>query len=101
MEPATHDDIWSNFLKYRPTLAEKIKSLRSSTSASAHLELRKNDKYACAMVRAHYLRAPDPLPRLGDIEAMAEYWKQYYNTALGAGTVTKYLVTWHRIVGEK
>jgi hypothetical protein len=101
MEPATHDDIWNNFLEFRPGLAEKIKSLRSSPAANAHQELERNDKYACAMARAHYLRAPEVLPEVGDLEGMAGYWKQYYNTPLGAGSVSKYLATWHRIMGKK
>jgi hypothetical protein len=101
MEPATHDDIWSNFLEYRPTLAQKIRSLLSSPKANAHLELEKNDKYACAMARAHYMRAPNPLPKCGDTKAMATYWRQYYNTPLGAGTVSKYVATWQKVMGEK
>lgn len=101
MEPATHDDIWSNFLKYQTSLAQKIKSLLSSANANAHLELEKNDKYACAMARAHYLRAPEALPEAGDIKGMAGYWKQYYNTPLGAGTVSKYVTTWQKIMGKK
>ena len=27
MEPATHDDIWENFLAYRPDLAARVKAL--------------------------------------------------------------------------
>lgn len=101
MEPATHDDIWSNFLEYRPSLAEKIKSLLSLPTANAHRELEKNDKYACAMARAHYLRAPEALPDAGDVKGMAGYWKQYYNTPLGAGTVGKYVAAWQKAMGRK
>ena len=101
MEPATHDDIWSNFLEYRPSLAEKIKSLLSVPNANTHRELERNDKYECAMARAHYLRAPEALPEAGDVRGMARYWKQYYNTPLGAGTVGKYLAIWHKVMGGK
>jgi hypothetical protein len=32
---------------------------------------------------------------------MATYWRQYYNTPLGAGTVSKYVATWQKVMGEK
>ena len=48
--------------------------------------LETNDLYAAAMCRLHYRRVPAPLPQLGDPDAVAAYWKQHYNTALGAGT---------------
>src|SRR2546429_446898 len=49
MEPNTANDIWENFLRYRPPLAEKIKALLSSSTASKVLELERNDQYATAM----------------------------------------------------
>ena len=36
------------------------------------------------------LRQPEALPEAGDIEGQAAFWKQHYNTPLGAGTVSKY-----------
>ncbi len=56
MERATHDDIWENFLKHRPQLARRIKDLLTSERDDKLVELEVNDKYACAMARAHYLR---------------------------------------------
>ncbi|KAF5419870.1 MAG: hypothetical protein C5S49_00030 [Candidatus Methanogaster sp.] len=99
MEIATHDDIWNNFLKYRSQLANAIASLQSSSNANKHVEIENNDQYACAMARASYLRAPAPLPQAGDILGMASYWKQYYNTVVGAGTVSKYVQKWHQSHG--
>ena len=101
MEPATHDDIWNNFLRYRANLANKIRALMTSPEANKLLELETNDQYACAMARAHYLRVPAPLPPAGNVDAMAGCWKQYYNTPLGAGTVSKYIQRWNRTMGEQ
>jgi hypothetical protein len=98
MEIATHDDIWNNFLKYRDNLANAIISLQSSPTADRHTDLETNDKYACAMARINYFRAPAPLPMAGDINRMAAYWKQYYNTLLGAGTVSKYIKKWNLVM---
>src|SRR3569832_707490 len=101
MEPATHDDIWNNFLKYRSKLAQAITALQSSPDADKYAELENNDKYACGMARASYLRAPGALPQSGDVSGMASYWKEHYNTLLGAGTVSTYVRKWSRVMGNK
>jgi hypothetical protein len=101
MEPATHNDIWDNFLKYRPELAEKIGKLIVPTGTDKLIALEMNDKYACAMARVHYLRAPTPLPRSGDVEAMAKYWKDHYNTWKGRGKPSKYVDEWVKTMKGK
>ena len=97
MEPATHNDIWDNFLKYRPALAAKVGTLivpyRDRLTA-----LEFDDRYAAAMARVKYLRIPAPIPALGNIQAMAAFWKQYYNTPLGKGTAAKFIATWNQYV---
>jgi len=101
MEPATHDDIWENFLKYRLPLAESIRSLMTFPDVDQYQELEQNDRYSCAMARIHFFRAPAALPRAGDVEEMARYWKQYYNTPLGAGRVSKFIEKWNQVMGDK
>ncbi len=54
-------------------------------------QLRGNLFYAAAMCRIFYLRFSKPLPQAGDWHGMAKYWKRYYNTHLGAGTVDGFL----------
>ncbi|KGK17692.1 hypothetical protein [Vibrio navarrensis] len=98
MEPATHDDIWLNFLKYKLPLAEKVLDSigndffldRANPPVDA-TELIANLRYAVAMCRVHYLRVPEALPPAGDIPALARYWKKHYNTHLGAGTVSDFV----------
>ena len=96
MEPATHDDIWENFLAYRVRLGLKV--LGSQTKFN-HTRLVWDLAYACAMSRIHYLRVPRALPRAGNIKSQARYWKQFYNTTAGKGTVNQYIANWHRTVG--
>lgn len=84
MEPATHDDLWVNYLKYKPALSEKV--ARYGHEAR---ELPGNLYYATAMARIHYLRRPEALPSAMDERALASYWKAHFNTHLGAGTVEK------------
>lgn len=47
--------------------------------------------YSVACCRALYLWKPAPLPHPKDITGMAEYWKQYYSTVKGKGTVSHFI----------
>ena len=91
MEPATHDDIVANYLRYRPELAGRILAAALVPRFDATL-LEINDDYAILMCRAHYLRVPAPVP--WSVVQQARYWKRYYNTPLGAGTEDKYRAAW-------
>lgn len=84
MEPATCHDIYDNYLKYRPEIAKKV-----ALFGGSYRDLPGNLYYATAMARVHYLRRPEPLPSASDVQALANYWKQHFNTHLGAGTVEK------------
>lgn len=94
MEPATHNDIWDNFLAFRATLRSEVEALLSDPRADRIHELEFNDNYAAGMARVHYLRAPDALPQAGDLIGQSNYWKRHYNTPLGAGTPAKYRSDW-------
>jgi hypothetical protein len=98
MEPATHDDIWANFLKFRAALAAKIRQFLAGREVDAE-ELIDNDRYAAAMARIQYYRmgqivGKDPVPDATDIAGMADYWKTYYNTAGGAGAPAQFVANW-------
>jgi hypothetical protein len=94
MEPRTHDDIWDNFLhgSTRRMLASQLEKLQTPAVLTlGALELIGNLYYGAAMCRVHYLRVRTPTPLATDALGMAAYWKGYYNTPLGAGTVDKAL----------
>lgn len=99
MEPATHKDIWLNFLKYTDCLGGDIRELISAEADESYesrgypdeLELMTNLKYAVAMCRVHYWRKPQSLPDANNINGLAEYWKEHYNTFKGAGTVRQFV----------
>jgi len=97
MEPATHNDIWTNFLKFNPALADKVRSFLGGAEPSADA-LENNDKYAAAMARAHYRRVSAPLPAADDIPAMGAYWKAHYNTPQGAGTANEFIDHYRLVV---
>ncbi len=49
----------------------------------------KDDGLACLFSRLHYLRQPGAVP--DTLAGQAEYWKKYYNTICGKGTVERYI----------
>jgi len=91
MEPATHDDIWANYLRYHPDLAAKVEALSCRLWPIGATQMQGNLYYACAMARCLYFRVPDLLPAAGNVKGLVGYWKSHYNTPLGAGTVEKAL----------
>lgn len=102
MEPATHDDIWRNYLRYnegragalvRLSIPHKFGEAPEGVLVEAQ-EMVGNLYYATAMCRIHYLRKREPLPAADDLEGLAWYWKTHYNTLLGKGTVSHFLESW-------
>ena len=97
MEGATYEDIWRNYLAFRPVLADAIRSAFTPAGGELTFEqITDDDAYAAVMARLKYLRVPAPLPPAGDVSAQAKYWKDHYNTKLGKGTVASYVETWTR-----
>lgn len=103
MEPATYSDIWNNYLAYKRTLANKVTEFASVQSLDDDMcpavdELIGNVSFAVAMCRVHYLRVKAPLPDADDIEALARYWKKYYNTELGKGTPAEFVRNFPKVL---
>ncbi len=90
IEPATHDDIWANYLAYRDELANRVARLAARASPRAE-QLTWNLGYATAIARLVYYRRPALLPPADDLAGLARYWKAHFNTALGAGTPEDFL----------
>ena len=89
MEPATHDDIWVNYL------GDHSKNHIAKHAASRMIW---DLWYATAMCRVHYLRVKAPIP--DNLPAQAGYWKLHYNTPLGKGTEDDYIRAWYRFIGH-
>jgi hypothetical protein len=97
MEPATYRDLWANYIAFHPEIENKLRDDfrgRATNPSQMVYDLR----YAAAMCRIHYLRIREPLPDAHDIEGMAQYWKRYYNTALGKGTPEKFIRAFEKYV---
>lgn len=62
--------------------------------------LQANLLYQILMARVYYYMVPAPLPS-EDVAEMAKYWKQYYNTPLGKGTVEEAKINYQKYVASK
>lgn len=96
MEPAAHDDCWTNFLNYHEELAAVGRALSGVMDLVQPLasELETNPQYAAYMARVRLYRAKGALPPAGDLEAQAAYWKLNYNGP-GKGTTDEYVANAH------
>lgn len=93
MEPATHDDCWTNWLNFpqQAQVARVIRSLIGNLSPSADLMI-SNDAYAFAMARIKCRRDRRPLPSWNDAAGMSGFHKAVYNTAGGAADASANIV---------
>lgn len=98
MEPGDHDDIWKNFLAYKPELAALAASA-SKDPAHPASEMQLNDAYATVMCRLHYMRCPRALPDPTDLNALWMYYKVNYNSVKGAATAVQFYANYHGYVG--
>ena len=98
MEPDTHDDIWAKSLHDGTPLKETILRYCLDGNPFAH-QMCWDLQYATMMARVFLLRIPEALPDASDVTAMANYWKKYWNTPLGAGNVSDFINNYHSFVG--
>ena len=94
MTPEMHDEV-VKFLKSRESIPKKIKQSCGVAKLSSEYLLY-NIKYSICMVRIHYFMQEDPIPR--NIEGYAKYWKEYYNTRAGDGTISQFIFNYKRHV---
>ncbi|WP_156474642.1 hypothetical protein [Acetobacter cerevisiae] len=88
METATHDDMWRNFIRYRPDLQAALLGILSGAKPEA-ARLVDRPIYAAAMCAVHTYRSSDALPAVNDAAGWAAFWKRNYNTEGGAGVANE------------
>lgn len=104
MEPLTHNDIMDRWLNAAPkSVRENVekfleKYMGNVSSHEDELALQYNLKYSILLARLKYYTVKAPLPPHDDKHALASYWKQYYNTPLGKGTVAKAIDKYNKYV---
>lgn len=85
MEELTFDDLQNRFGKKFPWMKEwKFE------------EIEWDLKKAILMCRIKYYSIPGPLPPADNLRSLAAYWKKWYNTPLGAGTVQEFIDNYYK-----
>lgn len=97
MEPATEQDIWKNYLHFRPHRIDEIMFIcgvvmPSDSALGADL------RYQILMARLHYRRIKAPLPHADDLSGQAEYWDKHYNRNPTKGFPPQYIADYLRLV---
>lgn len=84
MELANYNDIWQNFIVYKQSIGLLMGHHFNAFRMPEEDRLIYDLRFATAMCRIHYARVQSPLPQEGDLEAIWDYYKKYYNTSQGA-----------------
>ena len=101
MEPATHTDIWQNFIRYRTNIVTIMSLMFQAPSIPKSERLIYDLRYATAMARLHYRRFNERLPNEKDPKALYAYYKKYYNTPEGKSTEEKSIAKYNQFLGKK
>ena len=88
IEPATIRDIWDNYISYRKPLIQATYKL-GLIEENKVFSVYSNIALAAAFCRIHYRRFPKAIPKT--MPQRANYWKTFYNTIKGKGTVDHYV----------
>ena len=98
MEPNTYYDIVNHYLEYRPELTDKVLDACSLHYLPGANYLISNLKLATIMARLQYYRVSSALPEVDDIDGMARYWKEHYNTIDGKGSPEEFLESYNKYI---
>jgi hypothetical protein len=90
MEKITYEDIWDRFIAQSVSMKAKVRLLLKYEGKPSWERMSSDLALACLMCRLKYYSIPNPLPDEGDIRGYANYWKTWYNTELGHGTVKQF-----------
>jgi hypothetical protein len=97
MEPATFNDIWTNYLAHHEALGVQVAAL-AKTTPPRPIEMQDNDAFSTAMARVLYLRTPQALPPATDLTAIWAMYKKWWNSELGAATQDQFFSNYRKLV---
>ena len=102
MEPKTEESIWADLIgthrQYKKELQACLMDLCAATGPQPKERMETDLVYSIVMARLKYFWAPAALPDAHNITLQGLYWKRFYNTMLGDGTVEKYLKKYRHFV---
>lgn len=91
MEPATFNWLRDKFVIHSKDSCPELAGREAE-------ELEWDLQLSILMARLRYRAVSAPLPEARSVQALAAYWKQHYNTPLGAGTVEEFQENYKKYV---
>lgn len=88
MEKPTHDDLCIVYLKNNPFLQSVFLQYYHEFNSNFLIT---DLMYAAMFSRLQYMRRRDPLPEWENAQAVAAYYKQFYNSGDGAATMDRFV----------
>lgn len=100
MEPETEELVIQWLKNNNPILLDKVKELvpKFCLGHEDINQLEGNLFYATAMSRILYYSISEPLPKENDLLGLASYWKKFYNTPKGRGTINEFQINYKKYV---
>jgi len=95
MERPTFTGICNHFWSNKPALMTEIQD-RTGIDYFKFEYLEFNLALSISMTRLDYLMVKDPIPET--IGGYAMYWKRYYNTYKGKGTIEQFINNYHKYI---
>lgn len=95
MEEPTYCDCW-RYIYLHDGVLNAVKTVCPGASHETFALLQTNDVLAVTMIRIKYWMVPAEIPT--EIPDLAAYWKKYYNTPLGKGTVDIFIQKYNQFV---
>lgn len=100
IEPWVARSIINDYIKYRKSIRRDLEKVcmcdlsrmdDKSEDDFLALQLSGNILFGIALCRLKYRPVPKAIPKASDVNKQAGYWKKYYNTAGGKGSVEKFI----------
>ncbi len=91
MEPVTYRCLFNNYLQYDPEIIHRLESFFTVHEGNFNIQMRGDIPYQIVIARLNYRRKPGNIPKAWETLQLAEYYKKYWNTHLGAATIPEVL----------
>lgn len=98
LQAPSYYDVWENKIQPYPNIRAKIKLYLGYEARPPIHRIAADLSLATIMTRFYYSRVIEPIPNRFNIEALGQYWKKYWNTEKGKGTVQQFIDNYKQYV---
>lgn len=98
IEPRTFESVWSRRIETSYAMKARLRLMLGYEGKPDVIRLASDLMLSTAICRLYYATFEEPLPDENDVQALAEYWKKYWNTSLGKGRPEQFVENYHRYV---